>query len=178
MADPLRTWRRLTRATMIAGAALCAGAGWFAFGPIPSIDTQTPVPTVTTGDDTQTERDAGTELDAEVFDIVLWSPPPVPIMATKEEGVKPPSHPPLRLQLLAIRDTDGIYSAIVYDESNDAILEIVVGQTVQSFDVTEIAAHYVRLERGRNTQTLELKRPGDDVMDALRDIVTISEGDA
>ncbi|MEM7227822.1 MAG: hypothetical protein AAF432_03305 [Planctomycetota bacterium] len=175
MSNPLSTWRRTQAGIAVFGVVACAALALWAYRPLDLQSTRIEM------DDADVPPVDGLArvpqpLDQSVFDVRLWNPPPVPVVAVEEQSIEQPRRVPLQLDLLAIRSTEHGHTAIVFDRSSDTILEIAVGHTVQQFEVTSVTEREVLLARGNDESVLTLAQPTDGIISELKDVLNVQGG--
>ncbi len=109
---------------------------------------------------TPIEPSVAAGIDARVFDVALWTPPPAP--AVKDVIAVAPPPPPLKLQLLGISgdgSKDAPLRAALYDLETDRVILIGQGETLSSFTVRALTNEAIEFVDGTRVERLSLREP-------------------
>lgn len=168
MNDPIRSARRCATLTWIAGLAVVAPLAIWALKPLPAHTMS--MPELRPPAEVQASAQGAT-LDASVFSVRLWNPPPVTASATGATPPPPPPAAPLKLQLIGIvadpaaeEGKPPLLRAALYDPDTDRLYVVAAGEMIGQHRVQEITDQAVTVaaagERGRAPTRLVLKQPG------------------
>ena len=140
------------RTTSVILAAALAGAAWWALVPIAAPKSAAEAPLARADH----EAAAVAALDTEAFRAPLWVAPPAPPAAPAQAAAAPP----LKLQLLAVVQEEGVYKAMLYDPDTDKLLVVGEGEQVGGRRVEKVTAAGVQIRDGGALRTLALRSDG------------------
>ncbi|MFI4883196.1 MAG: hypothetical protein ACIAQU_11490 [Phycisphaerales bacterium JB064] len=152
--------RVITIAAAASGITVCGAAVWWAQQPADNfaIDSRF-------GESIAPATDsADTQLDASVFDVVLWPEPKqaetAQVASARVSTPSPPPPPPpasINLTLVAIVEAEEGWQVALYDPSEQRIVLAGVGDMVSAVRVREVTASTVLLELAGRTRQLALQ---------------------
>lgn len=87
-------------------------------------------------------------VDVSAFNAPLWVAPPQAPQPPDTQAEAPPPPPPLKLQLLAITNEDGVWSALVYDPDGDALRVLREGDAAGAYTVVRVSESALDLREG------------------------------
>lgn len=153
----MRSMRRRLAATLVVGGAFTLACAVWALGRVqseaPISGDLLPLPQTSSGDPVQ-DVNGPPELDLDVFDVVLWNPPPRieahPVAAAQVRD-------PLRLQLLGVVQDGAGLRAALYDPADDQVHLVTDGDSVKRYRVVRVAFEGVELVDGRTTHQLRMR---------------------
>jgi len=169
--DPLSLLQRRRRRVLIAGAAVALVATFWVVWPLiaPQYDDvyaagvpsagaarENPGPRARSATD---PRPPAT-LDAEAFQVALWTPPPLKNAVVAVPPPPPP--PPFKLQLLGIAGdgtADSPLRACLYDPETDRVLLVAQGDTVKPFLIRRLTRENIEFVDGTRVERLTLREP-------------------
>lgn len=108
------------------------------------------------------ELDFAVGIDASVFDVALWTPPPAPVVKDVVAVAPPP--PPLKFQLLGISGDgtkDSPLRAALYDPDTDRVILIGQGERLSSFTVRALTNEAIEFVDGARIERLSLREPAN-----------------
>lgn len=160
--DPVERLHAMRRRVVRTGVICCVIATgvviWLwarPWGPdAPGLGRDLPVP--------PSEPDGAAGIDASVFDVALWTPPPAPVVKDAVAVAPPP--PPLKFQLLGISgdDTkDSPLRAALYDPDTDRVILIGQGERLSSFTVRALTNEAIEFVDGARIERLSLREPAN-----------------
>lgn len=160
--DPVKRLQSVQRRVLHTGGACCVIAMgvviWLLARPLgpgyPGVGRDLPVP--------PSEPDVAGGIDASVFDVALWTPPPAPVVKDAVAVAPPP--PPLKFQLLGISGdgtNDSPLRAALYDPDTDRVLLIGQGEKLSSFTVRTLTNEAIEFVNGTRIERLSLREPAN-----------------
>lgn len=163
--DPVERLHALRRRVVRIGVICCViasgvviwllASAWGPWGPdSPGLGRDLPVPS--------SELDDAAGIDASVFDVALWTPPPAPVVKDVVAVAPPP--PPLKFQLLGISGDgtkDSPLRAALYDPDSDRVILIGQGEKLSSFTVRTLTNEAIEFVDGTRVERLSLLEPSN-----------------
>jgi hypothetical protein len=101
-------------------------------------------------------------IDPSVFDVSLWTPPPMPPVPRSDVAVVSPPPPPLKLQLLGISgDGSGKapFRAALYDPDTVRVILVSHGEMLSRYTVRALTGEAVEFVDGARVERLTLREP-------------------
>ena len=157
--DPVERLHAMRRRVVRIGLICCLVALAWAFWPHRG-DGAIEKVTSRTSEDAIAAASAVRNIDPNVFDVALWTPPPAPV-AKDVVAVAPPP-PPIKFQLLGISGegtNDSPLRAALYDPDTDRVILIGQGEKLSSFTVQILTNEAIELVDGTRVERLSLRDP-------------------
>ena len=167
--DPIRIWHKRLITLIIVGAVFLVPVYIWALRPLTNQIDPASLQTQLNAPSPQAENTNPTQpiIDPQVFALNLW-PPPTHIEETIQP--KPKRKVQITLQLIGIiKESDGLYSAALYDPKTDRMHIVTSGEQINNLTVSHISANAIEFDDGQDTHTLYLTpTPPHDNQDILK----------